>query len=116
MKFVVQGVEAIGGHRGVLSARSEVFARMFTLDTEEKETGKVKLDDVSVEGLSLFLEFLYLGNSHWMLCAFFFQILSCFVRMFGFISAERSANKASAAINQHEFEQYTKNFAVFASF
>jgi hypothetical protein len=46
----------------VLSGRSAVFARMLANETEEKNKGIIKLDDMTVEGLLLFLEFIYLGK------------------------------------------------------
>ena len=63
VKFVLDGAWAVSGHRGVLSSRSAVFAKMFENETEEAETCIVKMDRVSTESLELFLEFLYLGNT-----------------------------------------------------
>jgi hypothetical protein len=37
---------------------------MFANETEERATGVVNLDDVSAEGLGMFLEFLYMGERH----------------------------------------------------
>ena len=64
VRFQVKGLWKVSGHRSVLSARSEVFASMFTNETTERETGTVDLNDVTVEGLRLFLEFVYIGMSH----------------------------------------------------
>ena len=61
MSFEIGGVKVASGHRGVLSARSPVFDRMFSSDTAERLTGVVKLKDVTADGLLLFLEFIYLG-------------------------------------------------------
>lgn len=47
MRFEVRGTCVASGHRSVLSSRSPVFARMFANDTLEKETGVVKIDDVT---------------------------------------------------------------------
>ena len=63
VQFEVGGVWVASGHRSVLSARSPVFAGMLANDTEERRSGKIKLDDVTVEGLVVFLEFVYLGMS-----------------------------------------------------
>jgi len=62
VKLMVDGMWVASGHRGVLSGRSVVFARMLANETEEKNKGIIKLDDVTVEGLLLFLEFIYLGK------------------------------------------------------
>ncbi len=62
VKLVVDGMWVASGHRGVLSGRSAVFARMLANETEEKNKGIIKLDDVTAEGLLLFLEFIYLGK------------------------------------------------------
>jgi hypothetical protein len=61
VKVMVDGKWAVSAHRGVLIARSRVFAGMLLNPTVEKETGVIKLEGVSVEGLVLFLEFVYLG-------------------------------------------------------
>ena len=63
VRIEVGGVWVASAHRGVLSARSPVFARMLANETEEKNSGIIKLDDVSVEGLRAFLEFVYLGTA-----------------------------------------------------
>ncbi len=62
VKLMVDGMWVASGHRGVLSGRSAVFARMLANETEEKNKGIIKLDDVTAEGLLLFLEFIYLGK------------------------------------------------------
>jgi hypothetical protein len=61
VKVMVDGKWAVSAHRGVLIARSRVFAGMLLNPTVEKETGVIRLEGVSVEGLVLFLEFVYLG-------------------------------------------------------
>jgi hypothetical protein len=62
VKLMVDGMWVASGHRGVLSGRSAVLARMLANKTEEKNKGIIKLDDVTAEGLLLFLEFIYLGK------------------------------------------------------
>jgi hypothetical protein len=62
VRFHIRGVWVASGHRGFLGARSPVFARMFQNNTEEKNTGIVKLDDVTEQGFVAFLELLYLGD------------------------------------------------------
>jgi hypothetical protein len=62
VRFHVEGAWVASGHRSVLSARSAVFARMFANETEERRSGVIRLDDVTVEGLVVFLEFVYLGD------------------------------------------------------
>jgi hypothetical protein len=61
VRFHIIGAWVASGHRAFLGARSPVFARMFQNNTEEKNTGIVKLDDVTMEGFVAFLELLYLG-------------------------------------------------------
>ena len=63
VRFKVRGVWVASGHRSWLSGRSPVFARMFANETEEKATGIVNMDDVTAEGLGMFLQFMYLGES-----------------------------------------------------
>jgi hypothetical protein len=61
IKLMVEDEWVVSAHRSVLIARSRVFAGMLTNPTVEKETGVIKLEGVSVEGLVLLLEFVYLG-------------------------------------------------------
>ena len=68
--FRIRGIWVASGHRSVLAARSPVFARMFSNHTIEK-SGWVDMDDVTVEGLAAFLEFVYLGKT---LSLFFFSM------------------------------------------
>jgi hypothetical protein len=63
VRFKVRGVWVASGHRSWLSGRSPVFACMFGNGTEEKATGIVNMDDVTAEGLGMFLQFMYLGES-----------------------------------------------------
>ncbi len=63
VRFHVEGVWVVSGHRSVLSARSEVFAMMLANETEERRSGVIRLDDVTAEGLVAFLEFVYLGTT-----------------------------------------------------
>ena len=60
-KLMVGDKWVMSAHSSVLIARSRVFEGMLTNPTVEKETGVIKLEGVSVEGLVLFLEFMYLG-------------------------------------------------------
>lgn len=55
-------------HRTVLSARSPVFAAMFTNDTLEKKTGIVKITDSDPETFREFLSFLYSGEVNFNKC------------------------------------------------
>jgi hypothetical protein len=68
VRFEVAGAWVASGHRSVLGARSPVFARMFRNDTYEKNTGVVRLDDVTPQGLLAFLELVYLGTDGPGLC------------------------------------------------
>ena len=63
VELKVDGVWVASGHRSVLSARSAVFARELANDMEERQSGVIKLDDVTVGGLLAFLEFIYLGRA-----------------------------------------------------
>jgi hypothetical protein len=62
VRIHIGGVWVASGHRCVLCAKSPVFSRMFMNNTEEKNTGILRLDDVTVEGLQTFLELVYLGT------------------------------------------------------
>jgi hypothetical protein len=62
MKLMVGDEWVVSAHSSVLIARSRVFAGMLKNATVEKKTRVIKLEGVSVEGLLLFLEFLYLGT------------------------------------------------------
>ena len=66
MKLMVGDKWVMSAHSSVLIARSRVFEGMLTKPTVEKETGVIKLEGVSVEGLVVFMEFVYLGK----LCMF----------------------------------------------
>jgi hypothetical protein len=61
MKLMVGDEWAMSAHSSVLIARSRVFEGMLTNPTVERETGVIKLEGVSVEGLVVFMEFVYLG-------------------------------------------------------
>jgi hypothetical protein len=61
VKLMVGDKWEASAHCSVLMARSRVFAAMFTNLTVEKETGEINLEGVSVDGLLLFLQFIYLG-------------------------------------------------------
>jgi hypothetical protein len=63
VRFSVRGAWAASGHRSAFSGRSPVFARMFENETEEKATGVVNMDDVTTDGLGMFLQFIYLGEA-----------------------------------------------------
>ncbi len=60
VEFLV-GDESIAAHRSLLSARSPVFAAMFTSGMQECQTRQVHLDDVDSAVFSDFLKFLYTG-------------------------------------------------------
>jgi hypothetical protein len=60
-KLMVGDKWVMSAHSSVLIARSRVFEGMLTNPTVEKETGVIKLEGVSVEGLVVFMEFVYLG-------------------------------------------------------
>jgi hypothetical protein len=60
-KLMVGDKWVMSAHSSVLIARSRVFEGMLTKPTVEKETGVIKLEGVSVEGLVVFMEFVYLG-------------------------------------------------------
>ena len=62
LRIEVGGSWVVSAHRSVLIARSPVFAGMLANETQEKSSGIIKLDDVSVEGLRAFIEFVYLGT------------------------------------------------------
>jgi len=55
------GEESFGAHRSLLSARSPVFAAMFTSGMKEVETGQVRIEDVKPITFKHFLHFLYTG-------------------------------------------------------
>jgi len=54
--------ESISAHRSLLSARSPVFAAMFSARMEEARTGQVCINDVDPDSFRHFLQFLYTGN------------------------------------------------------
>ena len=54
-----------------------MFARMFSNETAERQTGVVKLDDVTVDGLVQFLEFMYLGAMPFFNLLLFSGFVSC---------------------------------------
>ncbi len=60
VEFVLEE-ESISAHRALLSARSPVFAAMFSSGMEECQTGQVHLDDVDPSTFRDFLKFLYTG-------------------------------------------------------
>jgi hypothetical protein len=62
MKLMVGNKWVMSAHSSVLIARSRVFQGMLTNPTVENETGVIKLEGVSVEGLVVFMEFVYLGK------------------------------------------------------
>ena len=57
-----EGLGEVGGHRGLLSVVSEVFAGMFGSGMEESRTGRVRVRGVSRESFLAFLEFVYVGR------------------------------------------------------
>jgi len=60
VEFLV-GEESFGAHRSLLSARSPVFAAMFSSGMKEVETGRVRIEDVDSDIFQHFLKFLYTG-------------------------------------------------------
>jgi hypothetical protein len=62
VRFEVAGQWVASGHRSVLCTASPVFRNMFANDTEEKNTGIIKLDDVSPDGILAFLHLVYTGG------------------------------------------------------
>lgn len=61
VEFLV-GDESIAAHRTLLSARSPVFAAMFTSGMEESITGQVRIEDADYSTFCDFLKFLYTGT------------------------------------------------------
>ena len=61
VEFLVKE-EAFGAHRSLLSARSPVFAAMFSSGMKEAETGQVRVEDVDPTTFQQFLKFLYTGT------------------------------------------------------
>lgn len=59
--FVV-GNEQHPAHKQILSARSEVFARMFETEMLEKKTGYVSIVDIEPDVFKLMLDFIYYGK------------------------------------------------------
>jgi len=53
--------ETFGAHRSLLSARSPVFAAMFTSGMKEASTGQVSIKDIDPITFRNFLKFLYTG-------------------------------------------------------
>ena len=63
VEFVFVGEkETLCAHRFILSARSPVFAAMFTSDMLESKTGRVEIKDVDVNLFKHFLKFIYTGK------------------------------------------------------
>lgn len=58
----VLGNEEILAHKQIISARSEVFAKMFDLDMAEKKDGRVEISDIEPNIFKLFLRFVYCGK------------------------------------------------------
>ena len=57
-----EGEETLCAHRFILSARSPVFAAMFTSDMLESKTGRVEIKNVDVNLFKHFLKFIYTGK------------------------------------------------------
>lgn len=53
------GLETVKAHKQILSARSEVFNRMFSVDMIEKRDSEVTINDMSVETVKSLLDFIY---------------------------------------------------------
>lgn len=56
------GEKTFLAHKLILSARSSVFAAMFTHDSVEKQKSRVEIPDVSPETFEAFLTYLYTGT------------------------------------------------------
>ena len=52
----------VQAHKNILSARVEVFDKMFSSNMQETITGKVKIADSDVLSFKAFLRFLYTGK------------------------------------------------------
>lgn len=59
--FVI-GDEEIPAHKLIVAGRSNVFAKMFSSDMVEKNTGRVEIDDIEPSTFKLFLRFVYCGK------------------------------------------------------
>lgn len=56
------GQRELKAHKLILSARSSVFKRMFSVDMQERRSSVVEVVDYSFECFSAFLEFIYSGK------------------------------------------------------
>ncbi len=63
IKFEFKDGQLIGGHKKILSARSPVFAAMFSHDLKETTTGRVRIEDFQLVIFKELLHFIYLGRT-----------------------------------------------------
>lgn len=59
--FLFENNQHIGGHVAILSASSPVLAAMFQHNTQEAQTRRVRIEDVSFDIFNQFLFYLYAG-------------------------------------------------------
>jgi hypothetical protein len=58
-QFGFKGKKQIGGHVNILSARSSVFAAMFTTNMQEVKTGQVVIKDIQLDIFKELLQYIY---------------------------------------------------------
>jgi speckle-type POZ protein len=63
IKFEFEDGQHICGHKNILSARSPVFAAMFSHDLKETSTGRVRIEDFQLEIFKELMHFIYLGRT-----------------------------------------------------
>lgn len=61
--FTFEDGQQIGAHVHILSARSAVFAAMFTHDMQETKTGKVVVKDIKSDIFKELLHYIYMGRT-----------------------------------------------------
>lgn len=54
--------EEIRGHKQIISARNDIFAKMFTCDMVEKISGRVEITDIEAKIFKLVLRYIYSGK------------------------------------------------------
>ena len=54
--------EELPAHKLILSARSPIFAAMFSFDSKEKQDSRVEIPDVSSDTLKSMLKYIYSGQ------------------------------------------------------